>query len=70
MPKGVCTLYPGRTYCTNCGKCVEERVWAALRAAVSDAMIKCLEARGCRMMSLEEQMDELCDPARHIRGAV
>ena len=62
-----CILYPGRTYCINCGKCTEEREWAAFKAAVSDAVIKCLEAQGCRMVTLEEQMDELCDPARHVR---
>jgi hypothetical protein len=35
--------------------------------AVCAAVIQCLEAQGCRMVTLEEQMDELCDPARHVR---
>ena len=67
MPKGACILYPGRTYCTSCGKCKEEEEWVAFREAVSIAMIKCLEAKGCRMVTLEEHMGEPCDPARHIR---
>jgi hypothetical protein len=66
MPDAACRLYPGRTYCIRCGKCKEEE-WAAFREAVSNVMIKCLEARGCRTVTLEEQMDILCDPARHIR---
>lgn len=66
-PTAACLLYPGRTYCIRCGKCKEEEEWAAFREAVSNAMIKCLEAQGCRMVTLEEQMEILCDPARHIR---
>lgn len=67
MPKGACTLYPGRTHCINCGKCREEEEWIALKSAVSAAIIKSLEAGGCRMGTLEDRMNELCDPARHVR---
>ncbi len=67
MPEGACTLYPGRTYCINCGKCIEASGEAAFRDAVCAAVIKCLKARGCRMVTLEDQMTTLCDPARHIR---
>ena len=63
-----CLLYPGRTYCIRCGKCKEEEEWAAFREAVSNAMIKCLEAQGCRMVTLEEQMKILCDPARIVQS--
>jgi len=68
MPEGARTPYPGRTYCIKCGKCIELAEEAAFRDAVCAAVIQCLEAQGCRMVTLEEQMDELCDPARHVRG--
>lgn len=65
--ESACTLYPGRTHCIRCDRCKEAEEWAAFCKAVKNVMIKCLEARGCRTVTLEEQMEVLCDPARFIR---
>lgn len=68
MPDAACSLYPGRTHCITCRKCKEEEDWAAFKAAVCDAMLKYLrEARGCRTVTLEGEMEILCDLARHIQ---
>jgi len=49
----------------------DEEAWTAFKAAICDAVIKCLEAQGCRVLTREEQAREtmaaLSDPARFIR---
>ncbi|MFA5408741.1 MAG: hypothetical protein WC343_08235 [Bacilli bacterium] len=67
MPDAACSLYRGRTHCIHCGKCKEEEEWTRIKAKVCAVVIECLKARGCRMTTLEEQMEILCDPARHVR---